>query len=138
MTSNSEKQTTASNASPVVFGHLGSFIMNPDCLYKFENNVLYTTHHKPSIDVNNPPSYYEINASDSIKTVLKNLLSNIPSSILTNTSHEIGVYFPDMGYTYLQIQDQEKKSYWMIQANTASDVTPFASQLMTIMNKLGQ
>jgi hypothetical protein len=136
--SNSKETPPTLGTSAYVFGHLGSFIMNPDCLYKFENDILYTTHRQPSIDVNNPPAYVQITASDSIKAALKNLLSNVPSSIVANSTHQGGSYFPDMGYTYLQIQDQDKKSYWSIQANTPSDVTTFASQLMKLMNKLGQ
>jgi hypothetical protein len=136
--SDSVKGTTVVTSSQFVFGHLGSFKSNPDCLYKFENNNLYTTHPQPGIDVNNPSPFYQINASDSIKAAIKDLLSNIPSSFSTNTSHEVGSYFPDVGFTYFQIQDPDKKSYWFIQANTPSDVTPFASQLNNIIHKLGQ
>jgi hypothetical protein len=85
--SNSKEMPLTLGTSTYVFGHFGSFIKNPDCLYKFENDILYTTHRQPSIDVNNPPAYVQITALDSIKTALKNLLSNIPSSIIANSSH---------------------------------------------------
>jgi hypothetical protein len=61
-----------------------------------------------------------LEVSDSIKTALDQLFSNIPNAILSNSNHDIGGYGADMGFTYLEIDSQQIKQHWSLQSKQVS------------------
>jgi hypothetical protein len=103
-------------------GHLASFMIKPDILFKYDVSTatLYATERQSTIDLNHPQFVRTLEVSDSIKTALDQLFSNIPNAILSNSNHDIGDYGADMGFTYLEIDSQQIKYYWRLQSNQVS------------------
>ena len=120
----------------VIFGHLGSFRINPDILYKLENNTLYTTHRLPSIDLQNLPPFYPATVSDSLKSAVSTLFQNLPSALTSSSSHVVGSYFPDVGYAYIQIKKDSLIQYWDLEGSLPADLQNFSAQLNNLLAKL--
>lgn len=120
----------------VIFGHLGSFMVNPDILYKLENNTIYTTHRQATMDMENLPAFYPVNVSDSLRNAVETLFAGLPSALTNNTSHSVGVYFPDVGYSYISVSKGEQIQYWYLQATLPAELNDFSKSLMGILAKL--
>jgi hypothetical protein len=120
------------------FGHLDSFIQNPDILFKYDNQTkqVSSTHYQAEIDVTNPPAFEPLTVSTQLTNSLDSLLANIPSAITSNSTHQLGGPFPDVGYSYLQIETVNQKNNWSLLPVQTQEVSPFANQLMKIMNEL--
>jgi len=118
----------------MIFGHMGSFCLNCDALYKIENGKLYGANHQliQELDKVNlvqfPDDKYEI---------VRTLPSEIPNQLLTGQSTNIGSYAPDAGHFYIEISQNHVKHHWYIEErNTPTYLTNFLSDLRNGMTSL--
>lgn len=118
----------------LVFGHLGSFCMNCDVLYKIENESLYTTGKVAHVDPTHP-SFTLLPLSQ--YQLVKDLPSEFPSQLLNEKAESIGSYFPDVGATYIEVKQNGTVHHWYIQAgSTPSYLVEFIKQVTTAETEL--
>jgi hypothetical protein len=95
------------------FGHTGAFCNSCDVVCKIENKKLYGAINQIMVS---PDSAKMILLPDSLYQKVKDLPSQLPSQIFSESSETIGSYWPDAGHYYIKVKVNGTERHWYIEA----------------------
>jgi hypothetical protein len=133
----SGEKIPSSSAEYLMFGHNDGFCMKCDAVYKITDGKLFGENHQV---INDPDSTQLKLLPDSSYQLVASLTNQIPKRLVmgsTDSINRIGMYFPDVGHTYIEVSQNDKIYRWYIESrNLPDDLLPFVKEVNEAIVKL--